>query len=303
MVDITTLSFRQLQGELKKRGIKAKGKKAALQNLLQKDEDRLQSEESSTTAPSTKTTTKKAAAAPPTKTTKTTKTTKKKVAAAAKVTKTKAKAKTTKKKATAAVTTERPSKRARKSSSSTSSSTSTTSSSTSSSSSSNTTVGVPSGTTPALVNHYNGVSLGSGPVADNKKRGVRVSGRFWKLPQKRSSNRRSKTDQKRLWDKKEAGKQSYKIMKEVETDFLANREEERKARIEKLVAKRKRKAENEMKNSSFQQITNDNKIKRMTKNQLKLVKRMQVNAYTGIAELVSPWAGRQIRGKYRNTSR
>ena len=63
MLDITTLSFRQLQGELKKRGIKAKGKKAALQNLLQKDEDRLQSEESSTTAPSTKTTTKKAAAA------------------------------------------------------------------------------------------------------------------------------------------------------------------------------------------------------------------------------------------------
>ena len=88
-------------------------------------------------------------------------------------------------------------------------------------------------------------------------------------------------------------------MKQLESDFIANREEERKARIEKLIAKRKRKAENEMKNASFQQITHDGKIKRMTKNQLKLVKRMQVNAHTGAAELVSPWAGRQIRGKHQ----
>ena len=92
-------------------------------------------------------------------------------------------------------------------------------------------------------------------------------------------------------------------MKNLEKDFIANREAERKARIEKLVAKRKRKAENEMKSSTYQQITSDSKIKRMSKNQLKLVKRMQVNAYTGVAELVSPWAGRQIRGKHAGTWR
>ena len=132
-----------------------------------------------------------------------------------------------------------------------------------------------------------------------KARGLNVSGRFWKKPQKKYSLRKSKADQDRLWAKKEAGKAKYREMKAIEKDFLAKRQAERETRIAKLVEKRKRKAENEMKNASFQIIKDDSKIKRMSKKQLRLVKKMQVNVNTGVAEFVSPWAGKQIRGKYR----
>jgi rRNA-processing protein CGR1 len=139
-----------------------------------------------------------------------------------------------------------------------------------------------------------------GSVAASKTRGLNVSGKWWKHPQKRSSNRTNKKDQKRLWDKKMKGKQAYKQMKEIEGDFLARRQEEKQARIDKMIAKRKRKQENELKTSQYQTISNDSKIKRMSKKQLRLVKRMQVNTQTGVAQLVSPWAGRQIRGKFTN---
>ena len=127
-----------------------------------------------------------------------------------------------------------------------------------------------------------------------------VSGKFWKKPQKRQSNNKTKAQQKRLWDKKVAGRAKFRAMKEQEAEFLAKRDEEKKARIVKLIAKRKRKQENELKTAKYQLITNDSKVKRMSKKQLRLVKRMQVNTQTGVAELVSPWAGRQIRGKHSN---
>ena len=241
-------TVKALQAVLKKRGLPTKGRKAQLEEILRKDDERLRGVDANTVT---------------------------------------------------ATSAERPSKRPRTSASSTSTSTATTTTTTKPTSTSTTTK-----TDSSVTIHVtSGVSLGSRSILENKKRGVRVSGRFWKQPQKRSSNRRSKAEQKRLWDQKELGKQGYKSMKNLEKDFIANREAERKARIEKLVAKRKRKAENEMKSSTYQQITSDSKIKRMSKNQLKLVKRMQVNAYTGVAELVSPWAGRQIRGKHAGTWR
>jgi hypothetical protein len=252
--------YTELQAELKKRGIKAKGKKAVLEALLQKDNERLASLNSKKQVEKSNTTTDR-----PTKRSKTT----------------------------------CPSVAATKSTSK-------------NNSIHVTNVAVNTKTNNAAINtssiiptvHVNdGVSLSSGSLLENKKRGVRISGRFWKRPQKRSSNRRSKAEQKRLWDQKELGKQGFKDMKSLERNFIANREEERKARIEKLLAKRKRKAENEMKSSQYQQLTSDSKIKRMSKSQLKLVKRMQVNAYTGVTELVSPWAGRQIRGKHAGTWR
>ena len=297
-------TFRELQSELKKRGIKAKGKKADLQALLDQDNERLQIE-----AAGPKVTDKRAAPLPA---------------------------------AVVAVSTDRPSKRARTGSSSSSTTTTTSTSATytgpttssssssfsshnSSSSSSSTTattkqqrkflnkdttttstsipISVGKTLTTGVQIYSSSMGLCSTTLADNKKRGRSKSGRSWKIPQKRTSNNRSKAEQKRLWDKKELGRTSYKAMKDLEKDFIQNREDERKARIEKLIAKRKRKAANEMKNSTFQTMTNDNKIKRMTKNQLKLVKKMQVNVYTGQAELVSPWAGNQIRGKHAGTWR
>lgn len=163
---------------------------------------------------------------------------------------------------------------------------------------------VPSGATKAQSKNtpsdtgYVGMLLGS--TTAGKARGVNKSGKWWKQPQKRSSNRTNKKDRKRLWDQKMKGKAAYKQMKELESEFLARRAEEKQARIEKLIAKRKRKQENELKNAKFQTISNDSKIKRMSKKQLRLVKRMQVNTQTGVAQLVSPWAGRQIKGKFTN---
>lgn len=54
-------------------------------------------------------------------------------------------------------------------------------------------------------------------------------------------------------------------------------------------ANRKRKAENELKSSTYQIVTDSKTIKKMNKKQLRSLKRMRVNS-DGVAELADPYA-------------
>eukprot|EP00945_MAST-04E_sp_MAST-4E-sp1_P000081 g81.t1 len=84
-------------------------------------------------------------------------------------------------------------------------------------------------------------------------------------------------------------KAKYKQMKEYEREVIERRKELIQSRNEKALAKRKRKAEAELKNSKWQVVTNDKKIKKMSKKQLRLVKRMRMNPQLGVPEFVNAY--------------
>ena len=57
----------------------------------------------------------------------------------------------------------------------------------------------------------------------------------------------------------------------------------------KDLGKKKRKAEAELENSRYQFITNDKKIKKMSKKQLRLVKKLRMNPKLGVVEIVGAY--------------
>ena len=79
------------------------------------------------------------------------------------------------------------------------------------------------------------------------------------------------------------------LERELKEEARVRREEAKQRKIEKL----RRKAENTLKNSRFQVIKKTQTIKNMNKKQLRSLKKMQVNAYTGAVEFVNPFTGRQ----------
>ena len=119
--------------------------------------------------------------------------------------------------------------------------------------------------------------------------GKPISGRFWKSKQKRTSNRKSAKDRKSLWEQKVEAKKRFKQMKELEKQVINNRNEMLTKRKEKTLAKKKRKAEAELENSRYQFITNDKKIKKMSKKQLRLVKKLRMNPKRGVVEIVGAY--------------
>ena len=116
-----------------------------------------------------------------------------------------------------------------------------------------------------------------------------ISGRVWKKKQKRTSKRKDDNSRKSLWEQKMLAKAKYKQMKEYEREVIERRKELIQSRNEKALAKRKRKAEAELKNSKWQVVTNDKKIKKMSKKQLRLVKRMRMNPQLGVPEFVNAY--------------
>ena len=119
--------------------------------------------------------------------------------------------------------------------------------------------------------------------------GKPASGRFWKSKQRRTSNRKSDKDRKSLWRQKVEAKKKFKQMKELEKRVISNRNEMLTKRKEKTLAKKKRKAEAELENSRYQFITNDKKIKKMSRKQLRLVKKLRMNPKLGVVEIVGAY--------------
>eukprot|EP00128_Syssomonas_multiformis_P011505 Colp12_sorted_trinity150504_noHs@25236 len=129
--------------------------------------------------------------------------------------------------------------------------------------------------------------------------GLAKSGRVWKVKQNaRSSAQLQKGVLSHLaksFEQKEAERQAKKNVKELEREMI----EEKKARILAEKTRReeqqKRRQENEYKNAVTQQL-NPEKLKGMSKKQLRSVRKTSVNQF-GQVELVNPYSGASDNGK------
>ena len=128
--------------------------------------------------------------------------------------------------------------------------------------------------------------------------GKTASGRFWKNVQTRKKDKRSDSERQRLWRDRMEAKKRFKAMKELEQEIKDRRQEEIQTRRQKMLDKKKRKAEGALRNSRFQMIKGGDKLKKMSKKQLRQVKQMRMNPYLGVVEYVSPWGrGTQRSGR------
>lgn len=84
-------------------------------------------------------------------------------------------------------------------------------------------------------------------------------------------------------------KAARKAAKELHDRLKEAKEQEKKDRIEKMMEKRRRKAENEFKSAVVQEISDPTKLKRMSKKQLRQIKRVRVND-DGIKELAPAYS-------------
>ena len=79
------------------------------------------------------------------------------------------------------------------------------------------------------------------------------------------------------WDHKEQERSERARVKALEVSLKAETEAKRVAEKERLIEQRKRRAEAALKNSAVQTIKDANKIKRMSKKQLKNIKKSVIN--------------------------
>jgi rRNA-processing protein CGR1 len=95
------------------------------------------------------------------------------------------------------------------------------------------------------------------------------------------------------WAKKEAERARLAAVRAKEREMKDAKKAEVEASKQAKLEREKRRADNELKSSSYQTITKTHKLKGMSKKQLRQVKKMQVNSKTGAVELVSPWTGKK----------
>jgi rRNA-processing protein CGR1 len=121
---------------------------------------------------------------------------------------------------------------------------------------------------------------------------ARVGVKPWKRSQKTRSSAatRSANSNANLarWRMQQAAKASRELHKDIESQRLEELREKREAERLRREAKEKRRAENELKGTTYQVLKNPETIKKMNKKQLRQVKKTQVNKH-GVTELVSPW--------------
>lgn len=129
-------------------------------------------------------------------------------------------------------------------------------------------------------------------------RGLPESGRFWKPLQRArfsAANRPNavpaagKGVRSGAFSAQQAERAARRAAAAHGARLLAERTAERKARGAALAAKRARKAENEFRAASLQEITDPGKLKRMSKKQLRQVKRVRVRD-DGARELVPAYS-------------
>jgi hypothetical protein len=133
------------------------------------------------------------------------------------------------------------------------------------------------------------ISQSSRPITQGRN----VSGRKWKLvPEKRSSamvtkiaaNNRSTT-----WEKKMLQRAKAKAVKELEMEMKDAKASEKRDKIVRKEEQEKRRQENEYKAMQLQTMNTahlGNKMKAMSKKQLRMVKKTRMNSKTGVVELV-----------------
>ena len=107
-----------------------------------------------------------------------------------------------------------------------------------------------------------------------------ASGRWWKPKQsERFSMGKIKAQKKTLstsWKRKMEQKKLKKQMKEYERSLIEAKRERREEQKQERLDRQKRRAENEMKSATVQVIRDPNKLKKMSKKQLRNIKKTQV---------------------------
>lgn len=116
---------------------------------------------------------------------------------------------------------------------------------------------------------------------DSRISAVPASGRWWKTKHtEKFSMMQYKPQHKTLsksWELKVEQRKKRQVMKEMEAEIKARNDAEKEAAKLKKLEKAKRKAENEMKNAKLQVITKTEKIKKMSKKQLRNVMKTQMD--------------------------
>ncbi|GMH62665.1 hypothetical protein TrRE_jg2564 [Triparma retinervis] len=128
------------------------------------------------------------------------------------------------------------------------------------------------------------------------QKGRNVSGRSWRMrPQKRTSTliTKVKLNNRVLssWEQKEARRMRNKEMKEREAEIRQTTADKKLEKKKKREEQEKRRAENQAKALKTQTMnlhTVGNKMKAMSKKQLRMIKKTQINKH-GVVELVSPY--------------
>mmetsp|Transcript_3246 Transcript_3246/g.9428 ORF Transcript_3246/g.9428 Transcript_3246/m.9428 type:complete len:150 (-) Transcript_3246:1124-1573(-) len=134
------------------------------------------------------------------------------------------------------------------------------------------------------------------PAQTQAVRGKPASGRSWKKPQKaRSSSMVTKANAglRSSWDKKMAKRRQAQEVRELQRALREEKRREIEEQKQQRLERARVREENTMKNTTYHLITDDTKLKKMNKKQLKSIKKLQVNAKTGAKELVSPWQGKR----------
>ena len=79
-------------------------------------------------------------------------------------------------------------------------------------------------------------------------------------------------------------------MRELQADIIEQRKRRKRAERAAKEQKARRRADAEWRNGKIQVITNGNKIKKMSKRQLRQLRKVSVDA-DGTKRLVNPWTG------------
>ncbi|GMH89107.1 hypothetical protein TrST_g3299 [Triparma strigata] len=138
--------------------------------------------------------------------------------------------------------------------------------------------------------HLKGTFLTSAPPT----KGRNTSGRNWKVrPQKRTSTLVNKVTLnnkvKSSWEAKEESRNRLREIKAREKEIKASTLASKLEKKERRLSQEKRRAENAAKALQYQTMNHNtvgNKIKAMSKKQLRMIKKTRFNQKTGVTELV-----------------
>ena len=111
------------------------------------------------------------------------------------------------------------------------------------------------------------------------------SGRTWKRIQTRRSSASGQVKTKSAWDKQQERKKDKLRVKALQQKLIEERKEKKRLKKMRQQMNKKRKLENELRAVTTQEITRTEKISKMTKKQLKHLRKTSVRA-DGTVELV-----------------
>uniref|UniRef100_A0A1X7USH2 Coiled-coil domain-containing protein 86 n=1 Tax=Amphimedon queenslandica TaxID=400682 RepID=A0A1X7USH2_AMPQE len=104
-------------------------------------------------------------------------------------------------------------------------------------------------------------------------RGKSKSGRVWRDPGQKSFNSIAVSSLKQPWNKRQRELAEKKAAKELERELKETARQEKEEKKRRTEENKKRREENAKKSEIVQKITNTAKLKRLSKKQLKMIKK------------------------------